>query len=184
MSSVSGSRGVRMFVPNSVVRRAQGLRRIPGQYNTWVPEKVLSEMQDRKTSGRIRRVFMDSIRADEDMVRMYSGVRWGDVIVSDEEDRDASYLTMSSTEFIEAMKTMKKSDIARVFNKRRDAQSRKPIVIPEPSPDAEYKYWVNEYTNYGYLYFSSEEQQQEALENLEHEFKPKSNSKFAMLDEE
>jgi hypothetical protein len=173
-----------MFVPVSVVRRAQGLRRVPGQYNTWVPEKVLEEMQEKKKRGLIRRAFVDSIRADEELVRMYSGVRWGDVIVSDEEERDAPYVAMTSEEFMTAMKSMKKSDIARVFNKRREAGKKTAIVVPEPSRESEYRYWKKEYTDYGYLYFSSESQQQDALEDLENRYSKKSNSKFAVLDME
>jgi hypothetical protein len=173
-----------MFVPSSVVRRAQGLRRVPGQYNTWVPEKVLEDMHEKKKRGILRRVFVDSVRADEELVRMYSGVRWGDIIVSDEESRDAPYLAMSTQEFQSALKTMKKSDIARVFNKRREAGMKKSIVVPEPSRDSEYRYWKKEYSEYGYLYFSSQEQQDEALEELEERYSKKSNSKFAVLDME
>ena len=183
MNSISGSRGVLMFVPRSVELRKQGLRRVPGQYNTWIPEKTLEELQEMKKAAANRRQLVESMRTDPVLMSLYGGARWGDVITQSDEARDAPYLPMTADEFIAVMRSGKlsKHEITRVFRKREEARNRKPIVVPQRSRDADYKYWRKEYLEYGYLYFSSEEQQQEALNELDEKYEERGNSRFSAL---
>ena len=142
-------------------------------------------MKDAKKRYVVRRQFADLIRTDPVLVSLYSGMRWGDIITSSDEARDAPYLTMTPDEFIAVMKSGKlnRTEITRVFKKREEARNKKPIVVPVRSRESDYKYWRKEYTDYGYLYFSSEEQQQEALEELDEKYSQKSNSRFSALME-
>ena len=183
MSSTCGSRGVLMFVPRSVELRKRGLRRVPGQYNTWIPEAAVEEIEAARKRNVIRQKFTEAMRTDPVLVSLYGGMRWGDIITGSDEARDAPYLTMTPDEFIAVMRSGKlnRTEITRVFKKREEARNRKPIVVPQRSRDADYKYWKKEYSEYGYLYFSSEEQQQAALEELEDKYTQKSNSRFSAL---
>lgn len=156
-----------MFVPHSVEMRSRGLRLIGG--NRWVPVAVVERMQAAAESARIQRVFQDIIKHDPVVSALSSGRSWGDIIYEADAQHDAPFIAMSSPDFIAALKANKipKATVARIFKAREEKKNHKPIVVPPPAPDAEYRYWKNEYTNFGHLYFSSEEQQQEALADLE-----------------
>jgi hypothetical protein len=183
MSTVSGSRGVLMFVPRSVELRKQGLRRIPGQYNVWARESYVRELEETRAVRRVQSVLITGIVADPVETALYLNLgSWGDIMMKAEAHHDARYMAMSSTEFISAMKSgvLSKTDVRRIFAKRNEAKAT-PIVIPRSSPESEYRYWKREYTDFGHLYFSSQEQQDEALEELEERYGPKTNTAWAAL---
>ena len=160
---------------------------MPGQYNTWIPVKALEELQEKQKAAANRRQFAAAARVDPVLVSMYSGMRWGDIITNSDESHDAPYVSMSSNEWIAVLKEcrvskrLSRTEVTRIQKARDELKSRRAIVVPERSRDADYRYWKKEYTEYGYLYFSSEESQQEALEELEETYSKKSNSRFSAL---
>lgn len=192
MSSISGSRGVCMFVPTSVERRSRGLRRVPGQYNQWVPVAVVDRMQASVENARVRRMFQDIMKSDPTMIALSSGRSWGDIICDEQDRHDAPFVAMSSQEFIALCKSnsIPKSTVARIFKKREAKWNTKPAVIVPAAPDSEYRYWLDEYTNYPHCYFKTQQEQDEALRDLEVRFskklpvqgKPLKNMYAALMD--
>jgi hypothetical protein len=155
------------FVPYSVTMRSRGYVRVP-RTNMWIPESVMERRQYVAELAKLAKPIRDMCKTDPIHLALENGATWGDLAQQAQDRADARFVNMTDDEwhaYLRADKSKPWEECQRIFRLRASNKAAENMQS-EPEAPKSCAYWYREYTQFPHLYFSSPEEQKQAIADV------------------
>jgi hypothetical protein len=155
------------FVPYSVTMRSRGYVRVP-RTNMWIPESVMERRQYVAELAKLAKPIRDMCKTDPIHLALENGATWGDLAQQAQDRADARFVSMTDDEWHAYLRTDKSKpweECQRIFRLRASNKAAENMQS-EPEAPKTCAYWYREYTQFPHLYFSSPEEQKQAIADV------------------